>query len=640
MAATKSPPEPKRLKDGFLESIGGVNTDPDPFILQMTQLANAQNISLRGGFPTNRPGFIQRILNFADSGISDWWSTKVWQGTKTYKASDGDNFKLVMVGGRLFKVEPANKYFVSEITPSQQQFISLDAISPATGSSVTVLVADATDILIGLPVRVLDGQYMVTAKLNNQLTLKNISATAGVALPAGTPVIYLQPNPSILPQAWFEQAEEFMIIQDGQSPAIIFDGSTARRAGSNEVIVGTVMLYTRNRLWVAYNKNLAVAGDIALIGNDANLLRFTEYKVIQGGGAIRVDGEITAMVQIPALDASLGQGPFQIITKDGFTSIDLPAQRDTWGTQQFQTISLENSGALGQYSVVVVNGDVWYRSQDGLRSFIVARRDFGTWSNTPMSAEMRKIIDDDTERLLKYSSAVLFDNRLLVTTHPRGLNYNGFWNGIVSLNFNPLTSMSGKANPIYEGLWTGIRPYQLVTGEFEGRQRCYAYTNEPTGIGLWEITKNAPFDGDGGRIPSWVEYPSVKFLTPMLRKKLQSCKVWIADLIGSVDYTLKFKPDDAACWIPWGKTKTKCAKAKSCLADDCSLKTFKAGYIPHMGFGMPPDTCDEFTGYNPRFAYSWQLRLEWVGHSTIKRLLTTADEFDEQTLGTEDSDEG
>jgi hypothetical protein len=125
----------------------------------------------------------------------------------------------------------------------------------------------------------------------------------------------------------------------------------------------------------------------------------------------------------------------------------------------------------------------------------------------------------------------------------------------------------------------------------------------------------------------------------MDKKKLQSCKVFVAELVGTVDFTLRFRPDDAACWIEWAKRK-KCAKAKQCATGSCSpLQTFKAGYKPHMGFGLPPDTCAEFENINARFAYSWQLRLEWTGHAAIKRLLSTADEFNEQVLGEEDADQ-
>lgn len=641
-------PESKRLFDGFLDavgtnsigglSVGGVNTDLDPFLLQPTQLSNAENVTLRGGFPASRPGFIRHLLTFSDSGLRDWWASRVWQGAATYNASQSDNFHLVIVGGRLFKVDPANAYSVSEVTPQQQTPTVAASISPPVGGSVSWLVADASDILIGLPVTILDGQYMVTGKLNNLVTFQNLSAIAGVAVPIGTPVIYLEPNPSTMPQTWFEQAEEFMIVQDGQSPPIIFDGNTARRAGGDEVLVGKMMKYHRRRLWVARNKNLVTAGDIAAIGNDANLLKFTEYLVIQGGGSIRVDGEITAMVTMPALDASLGQGPLQVITENGFTSINLPTNRDVWGTSQFETVSLENAGATGQYSVVVVNGDPWYRATDGLRSFIVARRYFGMPSNTSMSVEMRKVMDDDTQDLLQYCSAVLFDKRLLFTVRPRRLHFNAYWNGIVSLDFNPQSSMAVKRPPIFDGQWTGIHPYQLLTGKFQGRDRCFAYTNEPDGIGLWEISKNEPFDGDGGRISSWLEYPALKFQTPMRRKKLQGTKIWVADVIGIVDYILRFRPDDAACWIYWN-TKQVCAKAKSCATDSCALQTFEAGYKPHMGFGLPPDTCEEFNNSLARFAYSWQYRLEWVGHSMIKRLLSTADEMNDQVMGDEDSDD-
>lgn len=47
------------------------------------------------------------------------------------------------------------------------------------------------------------------------------------------------PNPSTVTQAWLWQAEKWVIVNDGQSIPIYFDGTTSRRSNSNQTILGT-----------------------------------------------------------------------------------------------------------------------------------------------------------------------------------------------------------------------------------------------------------------------------------------------------------------------------------------------------------------------------------------------------------------
>lgn len=638
----KDDPQP-RIKDGFINALGGVNSDLEPDVLAANVLAWAENVTLRGGYPRNRPGYDKRTLVFPNSEVTTWWATKAFQGAATYESPTGINFQIASVGGRIFKVDILNDYAVSEITPTLSTSLTAPVASPALGASVTWAVTDATKVLINLPVIIGDGSYEVTNKVGNQLTMTNINATPGMALPAGTLVVFLDPNSSLLDTVYFSepQVEEYMVIQDGQSKAIIFNGASCRRSNIDEVPVGTSMSYHQGRLWMAINGNQVAAGDIVMPANHAAALKFTEEQVITGGGRFQVSGTITAIVEMPALDASLGQGPLMVITKKTFNNFNLPTARETWATltTPFQTIALKNYGALNQNGCVIVNGDVWYRAKDGYRSFIIARRDFGTWGNTPMSTEMRRVMDEDSKSLLRFTSAVLFDNRMLFTVNPHRLTIGAYWSGIVALDFDALASIAGKSDPIYEGMWTGLHPYQLVVSELDEEERCFIWTNETDGIGLWELSKEEDFDNGGNRIPSLIEMPSFKFQSPMVNKKLQSCKTWVADLIGLVDFTLRFRVDDARCWMLWG-TRSRCSKVRDCDPKGCyHMATYKAGYKPHMGWGLPPDTVEEFEKKNARYGYEWQLRLEWVGRATIKRTLVTADRWDMQTLGGEDQDE-
>ena len=64
---------------------------------------------------------------------------------------------------------------------------------------------------------------------------------------------HLSDGSSCDPQAshvYFQQAENWLIVQDGQNQPYLYNGSTLRRATGDEVPVGGPMAYGKGRLWV------------------------------------------------------------------------------------------------------------------------------------------------------------------------------------------------------------------------------------------------------------------------------------------------------------------------------------------------------------------------------------------------------
>ncbi len=58
-------------------------------------------------------------------------------------------------------------------------------------------------------------------------------------------------NPSNLLDGWMVQAENFVVIQDGFSKPLIFNGTSLRRAKDDEIKTGRVMAYVNGRIWYA-----------------------------------------------------------------------------------------------------------------------------------------------------------------------------------------------------------------------------------------------------------------------------------------------------------------------------------------------------------------------------------------------------
>ena len=250
--------------------------------------------------------------------------------------------------------------------------------------------------------------------LNNVVT--NLSTASGLS------------NTTKPPLVWMVQAERYLLIQDGLSIPLTWEGASLTRSnpvafGGVNLPVGCMMEYNNGRLWVTLDDRKSfVAGDLAysITGTAADVLSFTENDFIDGGGSFGMPssaGRINAMKSVAIQDSTLGQGPLQVFGQAGSASMNAPFDRTTWQQldSPIQSVSLIAPGPVGQYAVATINGDLWYRSQDGIRSFMVARRDHGTWVNTPLSHERSRILDRDDPYLLQHTSAVVFDKRLLST---------------------------------------------------------------------------------------------------------------------------------------------------------------------------------------------------------------------------------
>lgn len=444
------------------------------------------------------------------------------------------------------------------------------------------------------------------------------------------------------PLAWMEQAEEFLVIQNNKDAPIIYDGSTARRAATDEVPSGSAMVFNEEigRLCVAVNNNQIVIGDV--VGGPTGVLKFTETGYLNEGGRFMISprkyGKITALTMIANLDRSNGQGPMVVFAEEGIATFNLPANRESWKnlTYPAQINMPIRYSATSQNSVVLVNGDVFYRAKDGLRSFVYAIREFQGWGNVPISTEMRRITDRDTQELLDHSSAILFDNRLLFTVNPGSAN-GIYHRGFGALDFDLISRLGQKAPPVYDGVWTGIRPTGMMTGNFENQERAFIFALSDTNKNeLWEIHRESGYDTEDGvesRVGSAIETRAMNFGSPITLDKLQNLEVWVDEVVGTVTMGAQFRADGYPCWVSWPcEEKTFCAKDRDC-SDDLSCKPIQAynpGYFPRVNFGQPPDTCNALTKFPIRLGYEFQFRIYWEGQCRIRKVLAKVNDITEE----------
>jgi hypothetical protein len=156
-------------------------------------------------------------------------------------------------------------------------------------------------------------------------------------------------NSGVLKQVWMCQTVETLVIQDGQSDAILYNGSVAPRATGNQVPRGKMMAYGNGRLWLAINDKELIAGDIRT-RNAGSELKFTETNYLTGGGSLYFPRGLTGLSFIPVT----GQADYGALLAFGLDySKAIRAdvtQRDQWASiPGFEQSILNSVGSAGQW---------------------------------------------------------------------------------------------------------------------------------------------------------------------------------------------------------------------------------------------------------------------------------------------------
>ncbi len=442
------------------------------------------------------------------------------------------------------------------------------------------------------------------------------------------------PNPANMQRAWAIQAENFWLLQDGQSKVFCYNGGSSRRLGERELPVGKQMVYYQGRVGV-FSGRRYVFGDIVYgpptFTDRGTILNMTENTFINQGGAFAVPidaGEIVGVKPIANLNTALGQGPLVVFTDSGVFATVLPQDRTQWQTttQPIQTIIQTETGATGQDVLVNVNEDLYYRTDDGVQSLAYAVRNNGQPGNTPISNEVNGILSADAQDFLQYGSGINFDNRMLMTCSPAYSQGHGIYHrGLVALDFDLITGMREKLPPAWEGLWTGPNILKIFRVRHQKVMRCFAYVlNSNNEIEIWELTRDRLFDNDGTqdiRIVWGPESRSMDFGSKFDAKRLFAGDMFIDNVSGQVDITLQYRPDGHPCWLDWDSW-SECAKVSLCAEDlvACqSLPNFRPQYRPYRQFVQPSDSFDPITKKLYRVGYEMQFRLNITGSCRVKQ---------------------
>jgi hypothetical protein len=599
-----------RIFDGFTSLEGGMDSGSATNLLPRNKYFFGMNVTGRGGYIRNRPPWSSFPMVFVDDDTQTAYQQGRFQGEEWYVPDDGPPIGIVSVSGHIYSL---------------------------TMAGAQIVVADLT--------------------------------------PAG------DPNMSQLPHVWMCQADTFMVIQDGIDAPFVFDGANLRRSKQGqdpnakpgtlpfqqynyyEVPTGTRMAYGQGRLWLVRGRNWE-AGDILNPAVANSAIRFTEVIQFQDSfGVPPSAGNVTAILFNAVIDTSLGQGQLQVHTESGYvTTLNITPERSTWLTQTnppLQTVALVGGGSVSQESTVLVNDDTWYRSRDGIRSFVVARREFGTWGNTPQSREVNSILSYDSSGLIQYGSGVWFDNRLLLTISPQQSGTNVYFQGLTALDFDILSSLNdavslymmprgfaqATAKPGYDGIWSGLNITKISKTFFDGVERCFIFTwDAVNGNGMWELAPSDPtgqanpFDNGDCPIASAIETGSYDFGVKTKLKKLIAGDLWMDFLKGTTTFTFKWLPEQYPFWIPWqsyAQSDGGLCFTVNPLTGSCPIPvTVPLQYRSRIRLQEPdfqPDNVEVDYPFN--VGYDHRFRIEWTGAARLKGFRVHAYTLEDETTG-------
>ena len=94
------------------------------------------------------------------------------------------------------------------------------------------------------------------------------------------------------------------------------------------------------------------------------------------------------------------------------------------------------------------------------------------------------------------------------------------------MDFVAVAALRYQQAPSFDGIWTGLDIYQLISGKFATGKRAFAFVRGVDNEGnqelqLWEIEKEEGLDDGTVPISSWIETRSFTFSQPLAYKRLQ-----------------------------------------------------------------------------------------------------------------------
>ena len=455
-------------------------------------------------------------------------------------------------------------------------------------------------------------------------------------------------DPSLM-HTWFIQAEDRIYIQNGYQNAITWGGDLSVNAYRlnpyrNKMPIGTIMEYAFGRVFVSDRFNQIYASDIIYgngFTNTLNTENFTEITYWAEGGAFSAPanlGNITGMKVMPMLSGNLrGQGELVVLCENGAFSMDVSIPRTQWNSSNIQRITLLGRGNTSP-NVTTVNSELWFRSHDGWAFYSNSQSEFYRYfSMRKLSREVNKWVSRDTPWLKQFASTMYFDNYLISTVAPEikrtdAPGLHRYHRGMVVLDLDQGSSPSPDAQLTFRwnGLWTGIRPTQLLTAQINGEKRGLAFSFDNDNKNrLYEVTDKFGDDFGSGRtvqIESFFttgryDFGNTQATNKFLRKRITGGEMWLSEIPGQVISSVEYRADSNPCWLELKpETEFGCPPCSPVLKSECTPRIGGNQYKRYKFTTPDSSICNDIAGIPAVEGSEFQIKVKLTGTSTVDRV--------------------
>lgn len=408
--------------------------------------------------------------------------------------------------------------------------------------------------------------------------------------------------------------------------------------------IGTIMEYAFGRVFVTDRFNQIYASDIIYGGgftDTKNTENFTEIGYWAEGGAFSTPtamGNITGMKVMPELGYNIrGQGQLVILTENGSFSMDVSLPRSQWNTSNIQRISLLGRGCTSPY-LALVNSELWFRSHDGWAFYSNTQSEFNRYfSLRKLSRDVNKWVSNDTPWLKQFASTIFFNNYLINTVAPQTYRAEGveglnrFHRGMVVLDLDQSSTPAPDAQLSFRwnGVWTGIRPTQLLTALIQGEKRGFGFSFDADNKNrLYEFTiaQGDDYGPNGTRqIESFFTTGRYDFnrsgaTNKFLRKKITGGEMWMSEIKGEVHSSAEFRADSNPCWSELKVPTTFGCDPCSPVVTDCFPQRDGNRYKRYKFNTPDPSECNDLAGIPSVEGSEFQIKINLIGAATVDRV--------------------
>ena len=411
-----------------------------------------------------------------------------------------------------------------------------------------------------------------------------------------------------------------LLMQDSRHRAAYWDGSTNRHldpsAPSLETPIGLWMEFVGGRLWVSNGVEL-FASDIQ------NPLSFTENTYISAGGSFQaVDGKvITGLVRTADARSLL------VFTEINTTILQAGiTQRSAWPTtQNFISILFPGVGCVGGKSIVSLNGELWWFSQEGARSFTQVGSAIQTSRNAISSNEMKRSFDNLSPFLSRCCG--FSHNTYLGFSVPSGDQYNRHtW----VLDESVADLLGSDSSPCWQGVWMGTRPVEWTNVSVNGHDLCYFISQDIDGHA--RIYQAFSSSEEQSMFHS-VETAGMKFDSPISFKTFLFSEIHLNKIFGSVHLTGEYR-GDYGCWKPMldvNYCADRCIEKPKCTLN-FGFPQSQSRYVRTQNVSAECGS-DFGSRYNQNVGTYFQNRFRWTGEAGIRAFKSHANQFEEKNVG-------